>query len=76
MSEQSLKDEEGVDRMKDEAEEAGSSILWEAVMAIETAEEVVDALILNGVEEEGPVIREEVVEMMAQEILKVVQVNG
>jgi hypothetical protein len=79
-----LKDEEGGDRYrmkdKDEAEEAGSSILlWEAVMAIETAvvaEEVGDALILNGVVEEqhDPVIREEVVvvEMMAQEILKVV----
>jgi hypothetical protein len=75
-SEPSLKDEEGVDRMKDEAEEAGSSIPWEAVMAIETAEEGVDALISNGAEEEGPVIREEVVEMMPQEILKVVEVTG
>jgi hypothetical protein len=76
-SELSLKDEEEeVDRMKDEAEGAGSSILWEAVTTIETAEEAADALILNGVEEEGPVIREEVVEMMAQEILKVVEVTG
>jgi hypothetical protein len=82
-SEPSLKDEEGVDRTKegvdrtkDEAEEAGSSILWEAVMAIETAEEAADALILNGVEEEGQVIREEAVEMMPQEILKVVEVTG
>jgi hypothetical protein len=61
-SEPSLKDEGGFDRMKDEAEEVDSSILWEAVMAIETAEEAVDALILNEVEEEGPPIREEVVE--------------